>query len=103
MRWIVESALALASFGIERSALNWPVVFDEIAKVHLDVPAGTLALVRSPRRSDAQRSKRASHIDPPASPHAIMRRACRSLRAAFRAAAFDAPVIPVLQERGGLG
>ena len=41
------------------------------------VPAGTLALVRSPLALRcSKRAKRASHIDPPASSYAIMRRAC---------------------------
>jgi transposase len=40
-----------------------------------NVPAGTLALVRSPLALRCSKSKRASHIDPPASSYAIMRRA----------------------------
>jgi hypothetical protein len=39
------------------------------------VPAGTLALVRSPLALRCSKGKRASHIDPPASSYAIMRRA----------------------------
>ena len=42
-----------------------------------DVPAGTVAVVRSPLAlAMLKRAKRASHIDPPASSYAIMRRAC---------------------------
>src|SRR5215813_1319591 len=40
-----------------------------------NVPAGTLALVRSLLALRCSRAKRASHIDPPASSYAIMRRA----------------------------
>jgi hypothetical protein len=39
-----------------------------------NVRAGTLALVRSPLALRCSKSKRASHIDPPASSYAIMRR-----------------------------
>ena len=40
------------------------------------VPAGTMAVVRSPQALRSPSSKRDSHIDPPASVCAIMRRAC---------------------------
>jgi hypothetical protein len=54
------------------SIANYRISADHRTKV----PAGTLALVRSPQALRCSKSKRASHIDPPASSYAIMRRAC---------------------------
>jgi hypothetical protein len=48
----------------------------EMSVLYMKWGAGTLASVRSPQALRCSKSKRALHIDPPASSYAIMRRAC---------------------------
>jgi hypothetical protein len=68
-------AVILHRMWVDSTEFNWSSKSSRVPAGD-DVPAGTVAVVRSPWSYDAEQSKRASHIDPPASSFAIMRRAC---------------------------